>query len=83
MKRAAALRYDEVGGDAAPVVVAVGEGEIALRIEDAARVYGVPIVHDRPLASALAELQIGDEIPEALYETVAEILREAWESGDS
>jgi len=38
----------------------------------------VPIVRDVPVARALNELEIGDEIPEALYEAVAEILREIW-----
>ena len=32
------------------------------------------------VARALAELEIGDTIPEALYEAVAEILREIWEA---
>ncbi len=76
---ATALRYDEEQGDAAPVVVASGEGDLAARIVAAARDYAVPIVQDVPLARALAELQIGDAIPEALYEAVAEILRDAWE----
>jgi type III secretion protein U len=39
----------------------------------------VPVVRDVPLARALVELEIGDAIPEVLYEAVAEILREAWE----
>jgi flagellar biosynthesis protein FlhB len=75
---ATALKYDEKDGDEAPVVVATGEGELAQRIIAAARDYGVPVLRDVPLARALAELQIGDAIPEALYEAVAEILREAW-----
>ncbi len=74
---ACALRYDEKEGDAAPVVVASGEGDLAAQIIRAARDYGVPVVRDVPLARALVELQIGDAIPEALYETVAEILRDA------
>lgn len=79
---ACALRYDspEQGGeDDAPVLVASGHGELAKRIVDAARQYGVPVLRDVPLARALVELEIGDEIPEALYEAVAEILREAWD----
>ncbi len=75
---ATALKYDEKDGDEAPVVVAMGEGDLAQRIIAAARDYGVPVLRDVPLARALAELQIGDAIPEALYEAVAEILREAW-----
>jgi type III secretion protein U len=77
---ATALRYDEQEGDQAPVVVASGEGDLAARIVAAARDFGVPVVRDVPLARALAELSIGDAIPEALYEAVAEILRDAWEA---
>jgi type III secretion protein U len=76
---ACALRYDEKGGDEAPVVVASGEGELAARIVKAAHDYGVPVVRDVPLARALVELSVGDAIPEALYEAVAEILREVME----
>jgi type III secretion protein U len=75
---ACALRYEEAEGDAAPVVVASGEGDLAQRIIRAAHDYGVPVVRDVPLARALIELEVGDAIPEALYEAVAEILREAW-----
>ena len=41
---------------------------------------GIPIIRDVPVARALAELEVGDTIPEALYEAVAEILREIWEA---
>ena len=75
---ACALRY--VGGeDDAPVIVASGEGELSARIMRAAHEYGVPIVRNVPLARALRELEIGDQIPEVMYEAVAEILREVWE----
>lgn len=72
---AAALVYDEAE-DAAPRIVAQGQGEIARRIVEVARACGVPVIRDVPVARALAELELGDEIPEALYEAVAEILRE-------
>ena len=49
------------------------------RIMRAAHEYGVPIVRNVPLARALRELEIGDQIPEVMYEAVAEILREVWE----
>ena len=41
------------------------------------------MLRDVPLARALIELGVGDAIPEALYEAVAEILRDAWEQGGS
>jgi len=75
---ACALKYKD-DEDQAPVVVASGEGDLAERIVRAARDYGIPIVRDVPLAHALSELEVGEVIPEALYEAVAEILRAAWE----
>ncbi|MCL2779760.1 MAG: EscU/YscU/HrcU family type III secretion system export apparatus switch protein [Polyangiaceae bacterium] len=79
---ACALRYDESGGDDAPVVVASGQGDLAARMIEAARQYGIPVLRDVPLARALVELEVGVAIPEALYEAVAEILREAWEESE-
>jgi flagellar biosynthesis protein FlhB len=78
---ACALRYNayDAYGDAhAPVVVASGAGDAAARIVRAANDYGVPIVRDVPLARALAELAIGDAIPEALFQAVAAVLTEVW-----
>jgi flagellar biosynthesis protein FlhB len=75
---ACALRYEETEDDA-PVVVASGHGDLAAQIVTAARAYGVPVLQDIPLARALVELEVGTAIPEALYEAVAEILREAWD----
>ncbi len=80
---ACALRYDENEGDVAPVVVASGQGELAQQMVQAARDYGVPIVRDVPLARALIELETGEAIPEVLYETVADILREAWAESEA
>jgi len=75
---ASALRYVE-DEDAAPQLVAQGRGELARRIVEAAHAYGIPCVRDVPVAHALAESEVGDEIPEALYEAVAEILRAVFE----
>jgi type III secretion system FlhB-like substrate exporter len=70
-----ALRYDP-DQDLAPTVVSAGDGALAAQIERAALDYGVPVVRDVPLASALSELVVGDQIPEALYEAVATLLHE-------
>ena len=70
---AVALRYDEK--DAAPVVVAKGLDDEALRIRTEARKYGIPILENRPLARALeAEVPIGHAIPAAHFAAVARVL---------
>ncbi|HEY3354072.1 MAG TPA: EscU/YscU/HrcU family type III secretion system export apparatus switch protein [Polyangia bacterium] len=71
---AVALRYDrEAMG--APQVVAKGERLMAERIKEIARQHGVPIMRDVPLAHALNRVDVGAEIPEELYQAVAEVLR--------
>ena len=70
-RRAAALRYD---GRDAPRVVAVGRGEVARRIVEAAEAAGVPVRSDPALAEALARLELELEIPPELYAAVAEAL---------
>jgi flagellar biosynthetic protein FlhB len=74
---AVAIKYDREK-DAAPTVLAKGELLLADRIRQAAREAGVPIFRDVSLARALRDVQEGDEIPEALYEAVAEILRQVY-----
>lgn len=59
----------------APRVVAKGRGFVALRIRELAREHGVPIVENPPLARALHKhAEVGDVIPAALFEAVAEVL---------
>ena len=70
---AVALKYDREGGGA-PEIVAKGERIWAEKILDAAKRYGVPVVRNVPLAQALNKLDVGDDIPEDLYEAVAEVL---------
>lgn len=77
-----ALDWDEEQSDA-PRVIAQGDGDLARRMIAAAEQWGVPVVRDVPLAHALKELAVGDEIPEALYEAVAEILRELLDRADA
>lgn len=80
MRRAIALQYDSEIHQA-PLVISSGEGDLAARIERAARESGVAVVRDVSLAAALATLQIGDEIPEALYESIAAVLSEIGQGG--
>jgi flagellar biosynthesis protein FlhB len=75
---ACAIRYID-GEDNAPVVVGSGEGELAERIMRVARENGIPILRNVPLARALREVDLDAEIPEVLFEAVAEILRDLQE----
>jgi len=70
---AVALRYDDATMSA-PRVTAKGLDAMALRIIGIAKAHGVPVVRNIPLAHALYELEEGRDIPEDLYETVAEVL---------
>lgn len=72
-KKAAAIKYDP-GADDVPILSAYGEGHVAKRIIQTARDAGVPVMPDAGLASMLARLSVGDEIPPALYEVVAKVL---------
>ncbi|MCB1371087.1 MAG: EscU/YscU/HrcU family type III secretion system export apparatus switch protein, partial [Rhodobacteraceae bacterium] len=61
---------------AAPVCVAKGEDEIALRIRDIAGTAGVPLHSDPPTARALhATVEIGHEIRPEHYRAVAAAIR--------
>lgn len=59
-----------------PTVFRRGVNEVANEILRDARRYGVPIVIDRALSSALGQVLTLDEIPEELYGPVAEYLVE-------
>ena len=71
---AVAILYDNTK-DEAPRVIAKGEDYLALKIKEAAKDSGVPIVENKPLARALyATVEIDEIIPPELYQAVAEIL---------
>ena len=69
--RAVALRYD--GENGAPVIVASGMGHLAEKIVEVASEAGVPVYEDNSLATILSQMELGQEIPEELYQAVVEI----------
>ena len=70
---AVALRY--VANQGAPRVVAKGADHVAARIRALAEEHRIPMVHDVPLARTLhATCEIGQEIPQDLYQAVATVL---------
>lgn len=71
---AVALRY-KPEQDKAPVVLAKGQDELALRIVKVAEEHSVAVVENVPLARALyAQAELEREIPLELYGAVAEVL---------
>ncbi|ROP58322.1 flagellar biosynthetic protein FlhB [Enterobacter sp. BIGb0383] len=71
-----AIRWQE-GKMSAPVVLAKGAGDIALRIREKGAELRIPMLEAAPLARALyRHCEPGDPIPTELYSVVAEVL--AW-----
>jgi flagellar biosynthetic protein FlhB len=71
---AVALRYEQ-GETAAPLCVAKGIDEVALRIREVAEEAGVTVIEDPPLARALfGAVEIDQIIPQEHYEAVAKII---------
>ncbi len=76
---AVALKYEK-GKMHAPKVVAKGVDQVALRIKEEAKKHGVPIEENPPLARALYQAcEIGDYIPENLYQAIARIFAKIYQ----
>jgi flagellar biosynthesis protein len=72
---AVALRYD---GNGAPRVTAKGRGAVADAILERAREHNVPVSNNGDLVKLLAQVRLGDEIPEALYVACAQVIAFAY-----
>ncbi|WP_040208835.1 EscU/YscU/HrcU family type III secretion system export apparatus switch protein [Neobacillus jeddahensis] len=70
--QAVALSY-EASKQAAPKVVAKGNGKVAESIIETAKQHQVPIQEDSSLVELLSHLQINEIIPDQLYGAVAEV----------
>ncbi|WP_114395289.1 EscU/YscU/HrcU family type III secretion system export apparatus switch protein [Oleisolibacter albus] len=73
LARAAALHYTR-GDDALPRIVASGRGAVAERIVALAFAHGIPVREDSDLATLLAAVEPGSEIPVEAIMAVAEVL---------
>lgn len=70
---AVALKYQP--GSEAPMVVAKGKDNLAQIIKKIARKNRVPIIENKPLARSLyRQVEVGRQIPESLFQAVAEVL---------
>ena len=72
---AVALKYD---GENTPIVTAKGSEELAEHIIELARKHNVPLTENKELVTLLSTLELGEEIPEALYLAVAEVIAFAY-----
>ncbi len=72
-KKAIALQYDEQK-NTAPQVLASGSGLVAENILKKAREAGIYIQEDPDLIELLAQVPVGEEIPEEMYKAIAEVL---------
>jgi flagellar biosynthetic protein FlhB len=71
---AIAIKYDPMVAPA-PMVVAIGQRKIALKIKELAFKHGVPVIENKPLARALlASTKVGTMIPLDMYLAIAEVL---------
>jgi flagellar biosynthesis protein FliR/FlhB len=71
---AVALKYEE-GKSEAPIVVAKGSDNVAIKIKEIAKEYNVPILENKPLARMIFnEVELDKAIPVDMYAAVAEIL---------
>ncbi|SEB19449.1 flagellar biosynthesis protein [Thalassobacillus cyri] len=71
-KQAIALGY-EADTDHAPKLKAQGKGYVAENIIEKARRNEVPVQEDASLVELLSQLNINEQIPEELYQVVAEV----------
>jgi flagellar biosynthesis protein len=80
--RAVALRFDQ-DQEAAPRVLAKGQGPVAERIIALAHEHGIPLHEDRDLVHLLGALDLSVEVPPALYHALAEVLAHLYRANAS
>lgn len=80
-EKAVAILYD-AQESSSPKVIASGKGEVARKIIETARAAGVHIQEDANLVELLSRLDLGEEIPAELYQTVAEVLAFVYQVND-
>lgn len=81
-RRAIALRYQQEV-DAAPRVIAKGQGLLAERILELAEEAGVPVSEDPSLVEVLVKLDLNTLVPPEMYQVLAEIFAWAYQQDRS
>lgn len=67
---ASAIKYDASN---TPRLIARGDGAVAKQIERTARAHNIPVLQDLALSRQLSTIPLGDDIPEALFFTLANL----------
>ncbi len=74
-QRAIALKYD---GENTPTVTAKGANSTAEEIIAIAQQHNIPLYENPELMALLSNLELGEEIPQSLYITIAQIIAFAY-----
>lgn len=77
--KAVALNYEK---NSIPEIVSLGEGSWAEKIVEIAKESGIVVYKDDDLVEVLSRLKPGNQIPEDLYKSVAEILAFCYNMND-
>lgn len=72
LEKAVALKYSNEYSS--PKIIAKGQGVIASNIIEKGIDEEIAVYEDKELVDKLIQLDVDEEIPEELYETVAEII---------
>lgn len=64
------------GDTCPPAVVARGEYDVAAFMVSVARRYGIPVVERPEMCAMLEEVEVGQSVPETLFEAAAALLVE-------
>jgi flagellar biosynthetic protein FlhB/flagellar biosynthesis protein len=70
---AIAIKYDREK-DNAPRVIAKGMRLKAAKLKEIAKQFNIPVMRNVSLANALYRVDVGQDVPEDLYDAVAEVL---------
>ncbi|WP_371192530.1 EscU/YscU/HrcU family type III secretion system export apparatus switch protein [Glaciecola sp. SC05] len=74
--QAVALQYQAMSpqGAGAPKVIAKGSGTLAQEMIALAEQHGIFVHQDEHLSQILSYLDLGQEIPESMYQVIAELI---------
>ncbi len=71
-KKAVVVKYDS--SKRAPEVIGKGVGHVGYKLIEKGNDNNIPIYKDEKLVEELLKVDVGDNIPEELYEIVAQVL---------